>query len=482
MRIQNSGVKVLPDLIELPLVGTVAEAEIRAIRARQAATGAKGVFIHTLGCQMNEHDTEIMLGLLQKEGYVPVDHPAAADLILYNTCCVRENPERKIYGQIGMLLPLKELHPALVIGICGCMPQQRAELQRMSATLKHVDLIFGTHNLHRLPELLHQVETSGQQVIEVWDEAGEMIEGLPAQRASGLKAYVTIMYGCNEKCTYCVVPLVRGRERSRQPEAIVAEVAALAAGGAKEVMLLGQNVNAYGRDLADPVGFAELLRRVDAVPGIRRIRYTSPHPRYFTDDVIESMAACPAVCEHVHLPVQAGSDRVLRRMGRGYTRQHYLDLVRRLRQAVPDLAITTDLIVGFPGETEEDFQQTLSLIEAVGFDGAFMFIYSPRTGTAATRLPEQVPAEVKSERIHRLIARQNEISWRRNAELIGATLEVLADAPGKEEGILAGRTRGNKLVAFPAAGRQVGEFLPVRITAARTWSLVGEPAETAIGK
>ncbi len=461
-------------LIELPVVGQIDDQTLAAARQLKRP-GEKRVWIQTLGCQMNEHDTEIMLGMLNQIGYVKTDTPIDADLILYNTCCVRENPERKVYGQVGMLKKLKEANPDLIIGICGCMTQQKAELERIKSELQHVDLIFGTLNIHRLPELLHRVQMTGERVIEVWHEEGDVVEGLPVQREGRLKAYVTIIYGCNEFCTYCIVPYVRGKERSRRPEHILAEVQALAAEGYREVMLLGQNVNAYGNDLADGVGFADLLRLVNQVPGIERIRYTSPHPKHFTDDVIAAMAECEHVCEHVHMPAQAGSDRILRRMGRRYTRDQYLDLVAKIRAAIPDVAITTDLIVGFPGETEEDFEETLRLVREVEYDGAFMFIYSPRYGTPATRLKEQVPEEVKRERIHRLIQVQNEISLKKNREWVGRTVEVLVDGESRHDPRRAsGRTRQNKLVLFDGDPKSLyGQLVEVRVDKAYTWSLEG---------
>lgn len=446
-------------------------------RWAQRKPGVKGVWIQTLGCQMNEHDTEIMLGMLQQIGYTRVDSPVDADLILYNTCCVRENPERKVYGQVRMLRRLKELNPDLIIGICGCMTQQKAELERMRQELQHVDLIFGTHNIHRLPELLHKVKETGERVIEVWHEEGDVVEGLPVQREGKIKAYVTIIYGCNEFCTYCIVPYVRGRERSRRPEQIIAEVRELAASGYKEVTLLGQNVNAYGNDLGIGVDFADLLYMVNEVEGIERIRFTSPHPKHFTDRVIRAMAECEKVCPHVHLPAQAGSDRTLKRMGRRYTRAQYLDLVRRLREAIPDLAITSDFIVGFPGETEEDFQETLSLVREVEYDNSFMFIYSPRIGTPATRLKDQVPEEVKKDRIYRLIALQTEISLKKNKEWVGRTVDVLVEGESqKDPSRLSGRAPNNKLVVFNGDRSLIGQTVPVRITEAQSWNLFGELA------
>lgn len=463
-------------MIELPVVGMLAEDQLDEALARKEP-GKKGVWIQTLGCQMNEHDTERMLGMLQQIGYSRVATPIEADLILYNTCSVRENPERKVYGQVHMLRQLKERNPNLIIGICGCMTQQKAELERMRQELEHVDLIFGTHNIHRLPELLNKVQVTGERVIEVWHDEGDVVEGLPVQREGALKAYVTIIYGCNEFCTYCIVPYVRGKERSRSPEQIVAEVRELAAQGYKEVMLLGQNVNAYGNDLDRDIDFADLLYLVNEVDGIERIRFTSPHPKHFTDRVIRAMAECEKVCPHVHMPAQSGSDRVLKRMGRRYTRAQYIDLVQRMRDAIPDIAITSDFIVGFPGETEEDFQDTVSLVKEVEFDSSFMFIYSPRIGTPATRLKDQVPEEVQRDRIHRLIAVQSEVSLKKNQEWVGRTVDVLVEGKShKDPDRLSGRAPSNKLVVFQGDPSLIGQTVRVRVTEAQTWSLTGEIA------
>jgi tRNA-N(6)-(isopentenyl)adenosine-37 thiotransferase enzyme MiaB len=462
------------DVIELPVIGRVEEDELQR-RLQEKKPGQKGVWIQTLGCQMNEHDSEIILGMLSQMGYVEVATPVEADLILYNTCSVRENPERRVYGQLHMLRQLKERNPDLIIGICGCMVQQKAELERIRQSLEHVDLVFGTHNIHRLPELLHKVRVTGERVIEVWHEEGDVVEGLPVQREGKLKAYVTIIYGCNEFCTYCIVPYVRGKERSRAMEQILAECRSLGEQGYKEIMLLGQNVNAYGNDLPGGENFARLLDEVNQVPGIERIRFTSPHPKHFTDDVVEVMARAEKVCEHVHLPVQAGSDRTLRRMGRRYTREQYLRLVEKMRAAIPDLAITTDIIVGFPGETDEDFMETIRLVEEVEFDGAFMFIYSPRIGTPATRLKEQVPEDVKRDRIYHLIEVQNRISRKKNEEWVGRTVEVLVEGVShKDPSKLSGRSRQNKLVVFAGGQELIGKTVDVRVVEAQTWSLSGE--------
>ncbi|MBC7082233.1 MAG: tRNA (N6-isopentenyl adenosine(37)-C2)-methylthiotransferase MiaB [Bacillota bacterium] len=432
-------------------------------------------FIQTFGCQMNEHDSEIIAGMLEERGYIAADAPEEADLIIFNTCCVRENPERKVYGRVADLKRLKRANPDLIIGICGCMVQQEGEAERIAAKLPHVDLVFGTMNLHRLPELLDRVE-AGHKAVEVWDEEGGIVEHLPVRRADAVSAWVTIMYGCNNFCSYCIVPYVRGRERSRRFEDIVEEVKSLGRAGYREVVLLGQNVNSFGRDLEDGRDFADLLQALDGTPGIYRIRYTTSHPRDFSQKLIDTIAASRTVCEHFHLPLQAGSDRVLARMNRGYTQAQYLDLVRRIRKAVPGSSITTDLIVGFPGETEEDFLQTLKVVQEVRFDSAFTFVFSPRRGTAAARMEDQVPEDVKSERIQRLIEVQEAITVEINRGLAGKVVEVLVEGESKTNpAMLAGRTRTNKLVIFPRDDRACkGSLVKVRITKPQAWTQIGE--------
>ncbi|NLM94757.1 MAG: tRNA (N6-isopentenyl adenosine(37)-C2)-methylthiotransferase MiaB [Firmicutes bacterium] len=423
---------------------------------------------------MNVHDSEVIAGLLQQLGYEEADELEEASLLIFNTCCVRENPERKIFGRVGNLRQLKEENPRLVIAICGCMVQQPEQLERIRKELPHVNLVFGTHNVHRLPELLTQVQETGERLFEVWDTEGTIVEGLPAARLDGLKAFVNIIYGCTNFCTYCIVPYVRGRERSRQPEAIRREIEDLAAQGYREVTLLGQNVNAYGKDLDEDVTFAGLLRMLDGSGGMERIRFTTSHPRDMSDELIEAMADLPTVCEHLHLPLQAGSDRILAKMNRGYTKEQYINLVNRIRDRIPDIALTSDLIVGFPGETEEDFEETLRVVEEIQLDSAFTFIFSPRPGTVAAKMENQVPEEVKKERIYRLIELQNRISLERNRVLTGSIQEVLVEGPSQTDpDKYMGRTRGNKLVIFTGAAER-GRLVPVKITEARTWSLHGE--------
>lgn len=430
-------------------------------------------YLKTMGCQMNEHDSEVITGILTSLGFNQTDDPATADLILYNTCCVRENPERRVYGHISSFKALKDKNPELIIGICGCMPQQIHELKIMRERLPHVDLIFGTHNIHRLPELLARAE-SGEQVIEIWDEANEIVEDLPINRRSSLHAFINIIYGCTNFCSYCIVPYTRGRERSRRPEDIVEEVTRLAEQGYKEITLLGQNVNAYGKELSLKVDFSKLLSLVNNIEGIERIRFTTSHPKDMKDNLIEAIADLPKVCEHLHLPVQAGSDRVLRKMNRGYTVTYYLDLVEKIRAAIPHISLTTDLIVGFPGETETDFQHTLSLVEKVRFSSAFTFIYSLRKGTPAATMPDHVPEDIKKDRIYRLIELQNKISNDYMQSLIGKKVEVLVDSSGPGQDQLSGRTRTHKQVFFSGNSDLVSQLVSVKIIKAKTWSLAGE--------
>ncbi len=429
----------------------------------------------TYGCQMNEHDSEILAGILQEMGYRKARVPEEADLILLNTCCVRESAERKVYGKIGELKRLKQRRPDLIIGVCGCMTQQKDLARRMSRRAPHVDLIIGTHNLHELPRLLEEVkECRGEPRVEVWESESELVENLPAVREEGVRAWVTIMYGCNNYCAYCIVPYVRGRERSRRPEDITREVEELGRRGFKEVTLLGQNVNAYGRDLEGDVDFADLLARLDTVPGVERIRYTTSHPRDFNQKMIDVVAASRKVCEHFHLPVQAGSNETLRRMNRGYTREQYLELAAAIRGRIPGASITTDIIVGFPGETEEQFAETLDLVRRVEFDNAFTFMYSPRSGTAAARMPEQLPLPVKKDRLQRLMEVQYPITRRKNEAPVGETVELLVEGTSKANPArLTGRTRTNRIVLFPGDAALAGEMVMVEITSARTWTLEG---------
>ena len=437
--------------------------------------GQKRYFIATYGCQMNEHDSEKLAGMLSNMSYLECDYKEEADLIIFNTCCVRENAELKVYGNLGQLKPLKKKKPDMIIAICGCMMQQAHVVEYIKKKYPFVDLIFGTHNLHNFPVLLSNCKQSDNMLVEVWDEEGEIIEGLPSIRKYGLKTFVNIMYGCNNFCTYCIVPYTRGRERSREPENIIEEVKGLVDKGTKEITLLGQNVNSYGKSLEEEIDFAGLLRKVNEVDGLERIRFMTSHPKDASQRLIDAIKDCDKVCEHIHLPVQAGSNNILGAMNRKYTREQYLKLVEDAKAAVPDISITTDIIVGFPGETEEDFEDTLDLVERIGYDNSFTFIYSIRKGTPAAEMENQIPEDVKHMRFNRLLKILHRGIKERNLELKDRVVEVLVEGVSKnDESILMGRTRTNKVVNFDGPRDLIGELCNVKITKPRNFSLYGE--------
>ncbi|NLY75441.1 MAG: tRNA (N6-isopentenyl adenosine(37)-C2)-methylthiotransferase MiaB [Firmicutes bacterium] len=436
----------------------------------------KKYHITTFGCQMNVHDSEVLAGLLEKSGYSPAASIEEADLILLNTCCVRENAENRLYGNIGNLKSLKEQNPDRIIGVCGCMAQQATVVEKIRETYPHVDLVFGTHNLHELPRMLKQIEAERSQLYEIWDSEGEIYEGLPVKRTEPFRAWVTIMYGCDNFCSYCIVPYVRGRERSRGPEAILTEVKELIASGVKEITLLGQNVNSYGRDLQESnFNFAELLKEISALD-IKRIRFQTSHPKDLSDELIQVMADHPQICRHLHLPLQSGSSRILKLMNRHYTKESYLELAEKIKTKIPAIALTTDIIVGFPGETEADFEDTLDLVQKVGYDGAFTFIYSPRPGTPAAQIEDPTPMDVKKARLNRLIELQNRISLQKNRAFVGSLTEVLVEGVSeKNPEVWSGRNTQNKLIHFkPTSKVKPGDLAIVRITEARTFTLEGE--------
>ncbi|GFR35569.1 tRNA (N6-isopentenyl adenosine(37)-C2)-methylthiotransferase MiaB [Thermobrachium celere] len=439
---------------------------------------AKKYLIETWGCQMNEEDSEKMAGILKSIGYESATKREEADIIIFNTCAVRENAELKVFGNLGHLKTLKMQKPDLIIGICGCMMQQKGMPEEIKKKYPYVDIIFGTHNIHRLPELINNVKQANSTVIEVWEQEGEIVEGLPIERKSDIKAFVTIMHGCNNFCTYCIVPYTRGRERSRKPEDIINEIKDLAKKGYKEITLLGQNVNSYGKDLEN-MSFAKLLRMVNEIDGIERIRFTTSHPKDLTEDVILAIKECDKLCEHIHLPVQSGSTRILNKMNRKYTKEQYLDLVNLIRKHIPDVAITTDIIVGFPGETEEDFLETLDLVEKVRYDSAFTFIYSKRKGTPAAEYEDQVPEDIKHERFNKLIEVVNRIIEEKNATYKDKVVEVLIEEVSKtDETKLTGRTRTGKLVHFSSDNMNlIGKLAKVKITEPRNFILIGELQE-----
>jgi tRNA-2-methylthio-N6-dimethylallyladenosine synthase len=440
---------------------------------------ARRFYIRTFGCQMNEHDSQRLAGLLAADGLEETATAEDADIVVLNTCCVRENADNKLYGHLGHLKSLKAARPDLQIAVGGCLAQKDREL--IQARAGHVDVVFGTHNLSAAPTLLHRARTSGP-VMEILEESEAFPSALPARRDVAHSAWVTIQIGCDNTCAFCIVPAVRGKEQSRRMGDVVREVEELAVDGVSEITFLGQNVNSYGRDLGAGQyrpRFADLLRAVDAVPGIRRIRFTSPHPKDLRPETIAAMAECEAVCEHLHLPLQAGSDRTLARMHRGYTAARYLERLAAARAAVADLAVTTDLIVGFPGETEEDFAATLEVVEEAGFDAAYTFVFSPRPGTeAAAWTDEFVPPEVTRERMSRLTEVVERSALRRHEARVGRVEEVLVEGPSKKDPTLStGRTRQNKLVHFAADPTPLpGTFTKVRVVGAAPHHLRGSPA------
>jgi len=435
--------------------------------------------IITFGCQMNEHDSEVLAGMLESMGFTQADEVDGADIVLLNTCCVRETAENKVFSLLGRLRRLKKEKPGMIIGVSGCMSQQEGMAAKIRRGFPHVDLILGTGGAHELPDLIGRVIGRGSPVLAVRPGIGGIAENLPVKRKEGVRAWVAIMYGCDNFCTYCIVPYVRGRERSRRPEDILKEVAGLGREGCREVVLLGQNVNSYGKDLERSMDFAGLLEKLDkhgGENGISRIRYMTSHPRDFSDRLIETIAASDTVCEHFHLPVQAGSDRVLKKMNRGYTRERYLELVGKIKALIPHAAITTDIMVGFPGEDENDFNDTLELVRRARFDSAYTFIYNTRPGTPAASLEGQVPEEVKKARIQTLIKLQNKISLERNREEVGREQAVLVEGESKTgPGLLAGKNRGNKTVVFPGGRELIGRTVRVQITESHLAHLAGRP-------
>ncbi len=432
----------------------------------------KTYFIRTFGCQMNEHDSERLAGMLEAEGYTPAAGAEDASVVLFNTCCIRENADQRLYGNLGHMKAIKDRRPDMKIVVGGCLAQKDKSLIQQRAP--YVDVVLGTHNLASLPRLL--TESDAGPSFEILEQTEVFPSALPARRKSSWHAWVSISIGCNNSCTFCIVPAVRGKEVSRRVGDIVSEVEGLVDDGVVEVTLLGQNVNSYGRDLDGSPLFSRLLRELDRLDGLERVRFTSPHPKDFRADTVAAMAECRSVCEHIHLPVQAGSDRVLKRMKRAYSRTRYLEKLEMVRAAIPEVAVTTDIIVGFPGETEQDFEDTLSLVEEARYDAAYTFQYSPRPMTEAADFDEQLPRDVVQERYERLVALQEEISLDRNRREVGRVQEVLVEGPSKKDATrLTGRTRGNKLVHFAGSDEPEGSLRSVLVTAAHPHFLEGEP-------
>lgn len=428
----------------------------------------------TFGCQMNARDSEKIVGILEKIGYEIVEEEKA-DFIIYNTCTVRENANMKVYGRLGALKKEKQKNKHMKLALCGCMMQEDIVVEKIKKSYSFVDLIFGTHNIFKLAELLYTRMQSDRMVIDIWKETTQIVEDLPSERKYSFKAGVNVMYGCNNFCTYCIVPYVRGRERSRDPKAIVREIEQLVADGVVEIMLLGQNVNSYGKDFEQPISFAELLREIDKIEGLKRIRFMTSHPKDLSDELILAMKECKKVCKHLHLPVQAGSSRLLKIMNRSYTKEQYLALVDKIKKEIPDISLTTDIMVGFPGETEEDFLETMDVVQKVRYDAAYTFIYSKRTGTPAATMPDQVPEDVVKERFQRLLAEIQNISSEITKEDEGTIQEVLVEEKNsQEEGLVTGRLSNNLLVHFKGDEQLIGELVMVKLTECKGFYYMGE--------
>lgn len=429
----------------------------------------------TFGCQMNARDSEKLLGILKSAGFI-ITESEEADLVVYNTCTVRDNANQKVYGRLGYLGTMKKKNPDKKIALCGCMMQEREVIERIKKSYPYVDLIFGTHNIFAFAELLCRMYSEKKMVIDVWDKTDLVVEDLPIDRKFKFKSGVNIMFGCNNFCSYCIVPYVRGRERSREPEEIICEIEKLASDGVKEVMLLGQNVNSYGKNLENPISFAELLRRVEQIDKIERIRFMTSHPKDLSDELIEVMASSNKICKHLHLPLQSGSSRILQKMNRRYDKEKYLELVSKIKNRIPDISITTDIIVGFPGETKEDVDETIDVIRKVGFDNAFTFIYSIRTGTPAASM-EQVPEEVVKEQFDRVLTCVQDTARERVKRFEGMVMEALVESINEQDNTLVtGRLSNNVIVHFKGSKELIGSVVKVKLTKCQGFYYLGDPA------
>lgn len=437
--------------------------------------------IVTFGCQMNEHDSENIAGMLENMGYIKNEERNSADVAIINTCSIRENADKRFFGTLGQLKKVKENNPQFVVAVCGCMMQQQHIVDKIKKTYPWVDLVFGTHNIHEFPKLLDNVVSEHEKIIDVWDTAGDIIEGLPTKRVYNFKSYVNITYGCNNFCTYCIVPYTRGRERSRKPADIIGEIKKLVKSGVKEVTLLGQNVNSYGKNsdfrelFSDNVDFADLIMEIDRSTGIKRLKFMTSHPKDLSDKLIATYGMANSLCNSIHLPVQSGSSEVLKRMNRRYSREDYMTLIKKLRKVSPNIAITTDIIVGFPGESEENFMETMDLVEKVRFDSAFTFLYSIRKGTPAAEYENQIPEKIKHERFNMLVERMNQITMEINRTYVGKEELVLVEGESKRNSMFqTGRTGSGKIVNFRAGRDLKGEIVAVKIIESNTFSLIGE--------
>lgn len=448
--------------------------KIRELLARESAVLGRPVTycLQTFGCQMNEKQSEVVAGIMDEMGFDRKESEDA-DIVIYNTCTVRENANLKVYGRLGKLHNLKKHNPDMKIILFGCMMQEQHVVDKIRKDYPFVDLVFGTHNIFRFAELFYEMKNRDSQLVEIWEGTEQIVEELPTERNYSFKSGVNIMFGCNNFCSYCIVPYVRGRERSREPEAIVNEVKSLVADGVTEVMLLGQNVNSYGKTLEHPITFAQLLQMVEAVPGLKRIRFMTSHPKDLSDELIEYMGKSKKVCHHLHLPMQSGSSRILKLMNRRYDKEKYLELVQKIRGAVPDISLTTDIIVGFPGETEEDFLETLDVVDKSDFDTAFTFIYSKRSGTPAAKMEDQVPEDVVKDRFDRLLSLVQEKGRMVSSRFQSTVQEVLVETESKEKGIFTGRTQYNLLVHFPGTSDMLGKYIQVRLDTCKGFYYLG---------
>ena len=433
--------------------------------------------VNTFGCQMNARDSEKLAGILLNLGYVETESEDA-DFVIYNTCTVRENANVRVYGRLGSLKPFKNRNPHMMIALCGCMMQEPEVVAKIRKSYRFVDIVFGTHNIFKLAELMCNRFESGRLTIDVWDDTTQIVEDLPNERKFAFKSGVNIMFGCNNFCSYCIVPYVRGRERSRKPEDIIGEIKRLVADGVVEVMLLGQNVNSYGKNLDNPMSFAELLREIEKIDGLERIRFMTSHPKDLSDELIETMAASKKICRHLHLPLQSGSSRVLKVMNRRYTKEQYLELVDKIRAAMPDIALTTDIIVGFPGETEEDFLETMDVVNKVRYDSAFTFLYSKRTGTPAAAMENQIPEDVAKERFDRLLKAVQDIAAEVTGKDAGKIKDVLVEDINRQDPeFVTGRLSNNSVVHFKGSKELIGKIVNVKLTEAKGFYYLGELAE-----
>ena len=443
------------------------------VRQLEEKKGRKLTFhVSTFGCQMNARDSEKLTGILETIGYVETD-TEEADFVIYNTCTVRENANNKVYGRLGYLNGFKKKDHDMMIALCGCMMQEEKVVEKIRSSYRFVDLIFGTHNIYKFAELLVQALEADRMVVDVWKDTDKIVEDLPVERKYSFKSGVNIMFGCNNFCSYCIVPYVRGRERSREPKDIIREIEHLVEDGVVEVMLLGQNVNSYGKNLEHPVTFAQLLQEVEKIEGLERIRFMTSHPKDLSDDLIEVMKHSKKICKHLHLPLQSGSSRLLKIMNRHYTKEQYLELVEKIRAAVPDIALTTDIIVGFPGETYEEFLDTVDMLEKVKFNSLYTFIYSPRVGTRAASMPDEISAEEKSRWFQELWKKQEEVVAQTSPAMIGTTQRVLVQGYNEKQTMLWGKTEGNMNCEFEGDDSLIGTFVDVKITESPNFVLKG---------